>query len=453
MKTIKRMFGLAALSLVIPSVSGAASVDRVVARQQWPWSAGIVVDYEITANTPQDVTVTAYDGEAALGVVADAAITGQRFCLTSGSYRLTIDPTKAGLGSGVVKDFKVELTLGDASAANQLALYKIVDLKSGAVTDVSKGSLLNGDWGSVERNTIPATTGGAVIDSVIWTEVTNHVVHPEYKDTKMVFRYVPAGKFKMLSNRQDKESAGADITLTKDYYIAVFEVTHQQFGWCYNWNYGTFSGGQGFRPQETITLSMIRGTAVWPTDQTTVDSSSFIGVLRARSGLPVDLPTEAQWERAARAGTNTPYPDGNSFTAAGCTDESNAYLDVIGRYQKNGGFVNGASPSDKGDPSKGTAIVGSYRPNAWGLYDVCGNVEEICLDQWIGTSSWWAAPNAVDPVGVKPGQGWDTSATVARGGCYASLANQAFVSQREAYKRANWDAKFGFRPVFTVDNQ
>ena len=115
---------------------------------------------------------------------------------------------------------------------------------------------------------------------------------------------------------------------------------------------------------------MIRGSsngAEWPSSAA-VDSSSFMGKLRARTGLNFDLPTEAQWEYACRAGTTTKYSYGDSGNG-----------DYMWYY---------------GNSCMKTHKVGTKLPNPWGLYDMHGNVYEWCLD-------WYASDlsGGTDPKG------------------------------------------------------
>jgi formylglycine-generating enzyme required for sulfatase activity len=112
------------------------------------------------------------------------------------------------------------------------------------------------------------------------------------------------------------------------------------------------------------------------------------------------LPTEAEWEYACRAGTTTPFHTGNNIT----TDQAN--------YNGNHPYNNNA----KGVYRKKTWEVGSGAPNAWGLYDMHGNVEEFCWDWWDLEENYPSGP-LTDPTGavsgicrVSRGGGWDHSA-------------------------------------------
>ena len=101
-----------------------------------------------------------------------------------------------------------------------------------------------------------------------------------------------------------------------------------------------------------------------------------MGRLRARTGHAFDLPTESEWEYAGRAGVGTSLHSGMNVTE----EILDPNLSPLGRYVWNGGFL-GINDRDV-DASGGTAKVGSYLPNAWGLYDIHGNVEEWCLDNY-----------------------------------------------------------------------
>jgi len=124
-----------------------------------------------------------------------------------------------------------------------------------------------------------------------------------------------------------------------------------------------------------------------------------------------DLPTESQWEYACRRERPRPLNSGHNLTSVIVTA-----LDTVARYWSNSRLLlrQGCAPS------AGTAIVGSYLPNAWGLYDMHGNVWEWCLD-WYG-----AYPDtATDPAGVTSG-----AFRVLRGGSWSYGA--AFC--RSAYR-------------------
>lgn len=143
-------------------------------------------------------------------------------------------------------------------------------------------------------------------------------------------------------------------------------------------------------PVYKVSYDDIRGSSTgagWPTSSA-VDGESFLGKLRARTSIDFDLPTEAQWEYACRAGTTGKY----YWTGEGLASSLCAW------YILNAGGV--------------THNVGSKRPNDWGIFDMSGNVSEWCRDWYSPTLAY-----GTDPKGA-------ASATynrrVERGGCFSS---------------------------------
>ena len=208
----------------------------------------------------------------------------------------------------------------------------------------------------------------------------------EYKTTKLVLRRIEPGTFMMCGKYE--------VTLTKPFYCGIFEVTQKQYELVTGNNPSEYKGDM--RPVEQISWNTIRGDSAtynWPSS-VNVDSSTFIGKIQARTGFNFDLPTEAQWEYACRAGTTSEYNNG------GNTEDD---LKQLGRYSGN-------KSDGKGGYSDTHTMVGSYLPNAWELYDMHGNVNEWCLD-WQGELS----------NGVRDPQGHSShTRRVFRGACWAS---------------------------------
>ena len=238
------------------------------------------------------------------------------------------------------------------------------------------------------------------------------------RTTELWLRRIPAGTFMMGSPEDEygrsQNETQHEVTLTQDYYIGVFECTQKQWELVMGDRPSYFSNADYYatRPVEQVSYNMIRCTEEqdgvgWPEYGHAVGSRSFMGVLQAKTGLIFDLPTEAQWEYACRAGTTTALNSGMNLTSR----QQDAAMDEVGRYYPNGG----KETTQDCATDKGTAKVGSYLPNIWGLYDMHGNVCELCLDWYDKDYSGTAA--VVDPLGPISG-----TSRVARNGCWANSA-------------------------------
>ena len=188
-------------------------------------------------------------------------------------------------------------------------------------------------------------------------------------------------------NREASREATHQVTLTNNYYIGVFPVTQSQWALIQSNNltpsFYNYIGSSAMRPVEQVCYNEIRNADNTTAANTAYDwpaapnPSSFLGRLRTKTGIDFDLPSEAQWEFAARAGHgSTMWGDGSAILNTNKDDN----LGRLGRYAQNGGKVDNKEPAQSCDASNGTAIVGTYQPNSWGLYDMHGNVWEWCLD-------------------------------------------------------------------------
>ena len=153
----------------------------------------------------------------------------------------------------------------------------------------------------------------------------------------------------------------------------------------------------------------MRGSGyTWPQNGHDVAANSVFGKLRANTGLEFDLPTDAQWEFACRAGTTTrwSYGDGSGMTNAqkaeyGWFGYLWPYVDFYGTTTN---ATTGAVTTNQHWGA--THPVGLLKPNPWGLYDMHGNIWETCLDYFVyDKDDWsWVANDyhdpVVDPMGV-----------------------------------------------------
>ena len=268
-----------------------------------------------------------------------------------------------------------------------------------------------------------------------------------HKTTHMVFRLVPAGTYMRGSPAGElgryADETQHEVTITRPFYIGIFPVTQKQWElmsplesdkWPSYFSNVTY---RETRPVEQVSYRKIRGESYgegWPyVHSVQQDFLTFILAMRKRIGRDVDIPTEAQWEYAARAGTTTALNSGYDLTDV----EEDPRMDEVGRYYYN----SGDTWDPEGDTSEGTAAVGSYLPNAWGLYDMHGNVWEWCLD-WYGE---YPANAVTDPRGPGTGPG-----RVIRGGSYRYLAGDTRSAIREYVPPTDDLSDIGFRLVIPL---
>ena len=247
------------------------------------------------------------------------------------------------------------------------------------------------------------------------------------RTTELWLRRIPAGTFMMGSpsnelGRYDDEIQHS-VTLTQDFYIGIFPVTQRQWELVMGGNPSYFKASGPCAPVEKVSYDAICGSGrQWPSNSS-VSSDSFLGRLRSRTKLEgFDLPTEAQWEIACRAGTTTALNSGKDLASS---EGSCRNLDEVGWYRKNSGGR--------------THPVGEKRPNARGLYDMHGNVWEWCRD-WYGS---YSSGSVTNPNGAGSG-----SYCVIRGGCWSYFARFCRAANRYYYSPGFCYYNLGFRLLF-----
>ena len=171
---------------------------------------------------------------------------------------------------------------------------------------------------------------------------------------------IPAGRFRMGSpadepEREDDEGPQHEVRIATPFAMGVYAVTFYDYErFCDDTKLGKPEDqgwGRGRRPVINVSWEAARAYCAWLGEQT---------------GRAYRLPSETEWEYACRAGTDTPFHFGARIT----TDQAN----FDGNYTYNG--------SAKGEYRPQTVPVGSFPPNAFGLYDMHGNVWEWCEDTW-----------------------------------------------------------------------
>jgi len=228
----------------------------------------------------------------------------------------------------------------------------------------------------------------------------------------MTFRLIPCGTFVMGSPSdelgRDSNETQYTVTISEPYYIQTTEVTQGQWKAVMGSNPSSFTNCGLNCPVEYIT---------WE------DTQTFIAALNAMGEGSYTLPTEAQWEYAARAGSDKAFANGDiSYT----TTDSN--LELMAWYESNSGST--------------THVVAQKNANFWGLYDMHGNVWEYCND-WFGT---YPTGSVTDPVGPSSG-----SIRVKRGGSWNFNARGCRSAERTGSNPDAITSGMGLRLLRTLN--
>ena len=473
---------LFALFVVAAAASQAVDITSVLVRQQWPWSADIKVEYNVSGNESVfDLQVEAYDGATRIdSAKLEKAMTGERYAIAgTGVKTLIIDPVKLfGTGKVSIADFKVKLTPVATPSSMTEALYRIYDLDAGTCKDLSPAEIMNHPetYGDYETDYAKIGEGynTTLTNVFVWTGVTNNTA---YKTSKLVVRKIHA-KDVVWQCGSSTTPSGANVInhdpgwvkLTANYYIGVFPVTQAQYAKIVApvvssslpANPSRFKDleDSDCRPVEqvplmgiytsicetptTYTSPTLKGyvnnneDVYWPTNSylREVSKKRTLGLMREKFNVEFDLPTEAQWEFACRAGTS-----GGLYSGLSATD---AHAEEIAWV-----------PAISGNE---THPVGLKKPNAFGLYDILGNVLEYTRNRGVSgckvvsgaASGTGASQNdpAVDPVGLVASSG--NVISVLRGGCwyspYGRVHAQSFV-RVVAYSADMVKDIIGFRVV------
>jgi formylglycine-generating enzyme required for sulfatase activity len=245
----------------------------------------------------------------------------------------------------------------------------------------------------------------------------------------------------MGDSTQDPESdeTSHEVTLTKPYYMALSETTNREY--------------REFEP--THDSGNFRGDGLNADQQPVVevshdDAVKYAAWLSAQDRTHVyRLPTEVEWEYACRAGTRTRRWWGDEDVGA----KGNASVTdpiSVDRYR---GVDSSRFPAPSSaafsfdDGFRVTAPVATFAPNPWGLYDMLGNVSEVCAD-WLDYEYYGTSSAKVDPTGPTSGEG--SGRRVVRGGSWYSASSSVTCAHRSG---ATSDSRYfttGFRLVATV---
>ena len=300
-------------------------------------------------------------------------------------------------------DIQVDVYAYDENDTAVLYGFEITDITADQVTE----------GGEIEMKPVDSQNPGTNADSFT------------IDDLKMTFVRIPAGVFIMGSpvnepgrGRNNVETLH-QVTLTRDFYMQTTEVTQEQW-WTVMGNNPSFN-------TYNCTPDCPVENVSWE------DAQGFIRALEERysGGYDCSLPTEAQWEYAARADSETAFANGDIMVFDPWICDYDQNLDAMGWYCYN---------SDGNTHSAAQKL-----PNAWGLYDMHGNVWEWCQD-WYHVESY-AGPTE-DPAGPVTG-----SDRVTRGGAMNGLIRTCRSATRGHQSPDYFRSDQGFRIVCSLVNR
>ena len=389
---------------VLPD-NGGYTITGVTAASQLPWNRRVAISFTITppVGAPTDnflrLEVVASNGLDAV-YVSETSLYGGTYCAASGSQTLVWDPAvdHAGIAFGDVT-FHIAVAETNVTCPPYLSVH-LADGKIGyhgmSITNCITDERFLTDYMVFRR--IPATTSDewralSGKDTFTYGATSNDCAHL-YKTASDFIKEQPR-----------------EVKLTKDFYLAVYPLTFGQLerlgftrqdSYVFNGGYNMVATGMNYdflRGADTTLQYNFPATS-------DVAPDSLVGVLRTRTGLNFDLPTDAQWDYACKAGSTNAY----WFTE---TDVLPSSETLANRVQ--------------------SAIVTRFPPNAWGLYAMVG-----CCHQWtttLGRTSddanlnSWSNHNfvifdeeAVDPAGPVPS--YSSPYRIVHGSHYSTVGAQ-----------------------------
>ena len=234
---------------------------------------------------------------------------------------------------------------------------------------------------------------------------------------------IPAGEF-MMGSPPSEVYRGAEtqhrVTIPSPFALSKYEITFEQWdacvadGGCGGFKPDDHDWGRGKRP--VIGVS-------WD------DAKAYVAWLSRKTAKPYRLPSEAEWEYAARAGTTTPFSFGATITSG----QAN--------YDGSTGYSGGATGVNR----QKTIPVGSFPPNAFGLHDMHGNVWEWVEDCWSDEYT------AATPANGAPFLGADCGGRVMRGGSWEDYSGDVRASARVGSNKEDQTWSDGFRVARSLD--
>jgi formylglycine-generating enzyme required for sulfatase activity len=307
------------------------------------------------------------------------------------------------IGSEVIEEY-----VGDFSQFAQIEQYNI-EFSSQSPMDSESEVVNNIGLKTFKFETVTVNEKGEIIKREYKSAQYFTEILPGGVELDMVL--IPAGEF-MMGAKQKEKGTGTDeypqhnVTITQPFFMGKYPVTQAQYEAIMGENPSHFEGNE--RPVECITWN---------------DAKEFCEKLSQLTGKKYCLPSEAQWEYAGRGGTTTPFHFGETITSdlANYNGNYTHAEELMGKYRAE------------------TTNVGIFPPNAFGLYDIHGNVYEWCEDTWHDNydgsptdSSAWVSPNS--------------NSRLLRGGSWIN-GPYCRVANRYDCNLMNFDYRIGFRVV------
>jgi formylglycine-generating enzyme required for sulfatase activity len=305
--------------------------------------------------------------------------------------------------------------------------------QTGVATSPAGAALASRDSG---RRGEPRSTQSPTLPAVAPSDDAGRRGEPEIENSiHMRLRLIPAGKFLMGSPEEEKDRSGNEtprhpLEISRPFYLGAYPVTQEEYRAVTGTNPSYFSPG-GAGKDKVAGLDTRR----FPVEQVSWhEAVAFCAKLSGlgqeqSAGRTYRLPTEAEWEYACRAGTSGPFNFGNVLNG----DQANC---------------DGRAPygTERKGPYLGrTCQVGSYPANAWGLFDMHGNVWQWCND-WHDEEYFRRTPEK-DPPGPESGPAGERSV---RGGGWQAPASECRSADRGRIKPDLRGNNLGFRVACVV---